>query len=82
MRKMPNVVKQILNIRPMKNEQSYDKLSIIHWAVQANNLESVKILFEAGASLSASDKNGMAPLQIAKNERANQQIIQFIDEHN
>jgi Ankyrin repeats (3 copies)/NB-ARC domain len=81
MRKMPNVVKQILNIRPLKNEQDYDKLCIIHWAVRANNLELVKILFEAGASLSTSDKNGMTPLQIA-NERTNQQIIQFINEQN
>lgn len=78
---MPNVVKQILEIRPLINETDYEQLCMINWAVRADSLELVQILYEAGASLSASDANGTAPLHVAKKLKCSQQIIQFLNEH-
>jgi hypothetical protein len=81
MRNMPKVVKQILAIRPLKEEQDYEELCMLHWAVRANNLELVQILYEAGASISAFDENGKTPLDATKDGRTNQQIIKFLNEH-
>jgi hypothetical protein len=80
-RKMTNVVKQILHIRPLQNEPDYEELCMMNWAVRSDNLELVQLLFEAGASISAEDINGKSPLKIAKNERCSPNIMKFIEEN-
>lgn len=76
---MFNVVKKILEIRPLENEPDYKEMCIIHWAVRAGNLKILRILVEAGANIFALDENGFVPFNIA-HTKGDHQIIKFLEE--
>ena len=50
---------------PDVNAAEADGMTALHWAVRADDLETVQLLIRAGANVKAANRYGMTPLSLA-----------------
>ena len=46
-----------------------DGTTALHWAVRSDDLETADLLIRAGANVSAANREGVTPMQLAATER-------------
>lgn len=59
------LVKSLLRERGDANASQADGMTALHWAVHWDELETVRLLVEAGAKVNATNRYGVAPLSLA-----------------
>src|SRR5262245_51303003 len=65
MRQNRNAVRQLLSQRVDVNAPQPDGTTALHWAVRLDDLETAQLLIGAGARVSAANREGVTPLQLA-----------------
>ena len=58
-------VRSLLQQKANVNAPQVDGTTALHWAVQANDLETADLLIRAGAKVSAANREGATPLMLA-----------------
>src|SRR5580658_7131213 len=58
-------VRSLLQQKANVNAVQVDGTTALHWAVQANDLETADLLIRAGAKVSAANREGATPLMLA-----------------
>jgi len=58
-------VRALLQQKANVNAPQADGATALHWAVQANDLETADLLIRAGAKVSAANREGATPLMLA-----------------
>jgi uncharacterized protein len=58
-------VRSLIQQKADVNSPQIDGTTALHWAVRLDNLEAADLLFRAGAKVSAANRVGITPLQIA-----------------
>jgi len=65
MRGKRDVLRTLLQQKADVNAPQVDGTTALHWAVRADDLESVDLLLKAGAKVSATTRDGATPMQLA-----------------
>src|SRR5262245_28219816 len=65
MRGNKTALRTLLQKKADVNAPQVDGTTALHWAVRADDLESVDLLIRAGAKVSAANREGATPLQLA-----------------
>jgi uncharacterized protein len=60
-----SVIRSLVQRKADVNARQVDGTTALHWAVQANDLETCDLLIHAGANVSAANKIGATPLLLA-----------------
>src|SRR5262245_52188570 len=60
-----NAVRSLLQKKADVNAPQVDGTTALHWAVRADDLETVDLLIRAGANVSAANREGVTPMQLA-----------------
>ena len=65
MNKNKDAVRSLLQKKVDVNAPQVDGTTALHWAVRANDLETADLLIRAGATVSAANREGVTPMQLA-----------------
>src|SRR5438132_13224622 len=65
MRGNKDAVRSLLQRKVDVNAPQIDGTTALHWAVRADDLDTVDLLLRAGATVSAANREGVIPLQLA-----------------
>jgi ankyrin repeat protein len=60
-----DVVRSLLQKKADVNGAQVDGTTALHWAVRADDLETVDLLIRAGANVSTANREGVTPMQLA-----------------
>jgi len=65
MNKNKDAVRSLLQKKADVNAPQVDGTTALHWAVRADDLETADLLIRAGANVSAANREGVTPMQLA-----------------
>src|SRR5436190_14818011 len=65
MNRNKTAVRSLLLKKADVNAPQVDGTTALHWAVRADDLETVDLLIRAGANASAANREGVTPMQLA-----------------
>src|SRR6266566_15294 len=65
MKKDKDAVRSLLQKKADVNTTQVDGTTALHWAVRADDLETADLLIGAGANVSAANREGVMPMQLA-----------------
>jgi ankyrin len=65
MRGKKDVLRSLLQQKANVNAPQIDGTTALHWAVRADDLETVDLLLKAGAKVSTANREGATPIQLA-----------------
>src|SRR6516164_6425003 len=65
MRGNKDAVRSLLQRKADVNAPQVDGTTALHWAVRADDVETADLLIRAGANVSAANREGVMPLQLA-----------------
>ncbi len=65
MKQNRDVVRQLLRQKVDVNASQPDGTTALHWAVRLDDLDSAELLIAAGANVTAANREGVTPLQLA-----------------
>src|SRR5580693_1827318 len=60
-----NAVRSLLQRKADVNAPQIDGTTALHWAVRLDDLETAELLIRAGANVSAANRAGATPMQLA-----------------